>query len=601
MSKNHVMSAWNGTSLLATLLIGLLLQGSAIGADWPHWRGPTGDAHAPDKGINKEWNKRPPKELWHTPMDDVNHSGACVAAGSVFTIDHAGDQDIVRALDVKTGKEIWQFKYTNTSNNGHSGWSNSTPAYDSGRLYVLSAAGELRCLDVEKRKEIWMRNIQKEFNGKCYFDYNASTLIEVCVLPGSTLAGDWPHFGGPNSDCSSPEKGINKDWKAKPPKELWRVALTDSVPGSSPGAFAGFCIVGGKLFISDHDHKAEMEIVRAIDVKTGKDIWQYKYPTTFKSWQWGFSTSVPASDSNSIYVLDRVANLTCIDAEKGDMIWNLDISAEFCGRKDAGETYVSPVIAGSNVLVVVNSGDAPTAVDIVAVNKKTGAVAWKLVAVEVAPYNCSTPTIGMLKGKLRCLLSDKSGLVCIDPEDGKVVWKLQLKGINPVRIVSPIIVGDNVLLSDSAAGGSYMVSAEGALLWRSDEKLPGGGSLCAMNSPVCVDGYIYGNGHCYRGGGVSWEMPCLEAKTGKVMWKHKMFEGGGTVAVDGVIIALHGDTAELIMIKADPTEYKELGRLPTPFKSHSVPSTFQCWTQPAVADGRLFVRNENELVCFDLK
>ncbi|HUS57020.1 MAG TPA: hypothetical protein VM141_00070, partial [Planctomycetota bacterium] len=131
--------------------------------------------------------------------------------------------------------------------------------------------------------------------------------------------------------------------------------------------------------------------------------------------------------------------------------------------------------------------------------------------------------------------------------------------------------------------------------------LPGGGSLCAMNSPVCVDGYLYGNGHTYRGGGYGYEIPCLEAKTGEVVWRHKTFEGGGMVAVDGVIIALHGDTAELIMIKADPKEYTELGRLPSPFKTKSVPSTFQCWTQPAVADGRLFVRNENELVCFDLK
>jgi len=396
---------------------------------------------------------------------------------------------------------------------------------------------------------------------------------------GPVRVAGWPHFGGPNGDCSSPEKGINKDWRNRPPKELWRVALTDSVLGSSPGAFAGSCVAGGKLFICDHDHKAQLEIVRAIDVRTGKDVWQYKYPTTFKPFEWGFSTSVPAWDSNRLYTLDRAANLTCIDVEKGAKIWNVDISAAFCGRKDGGETYVSPVIAGSNVLVVVNSGDAVTAVDMVAVNKNTGAVAWKLVAAEVAPFNCSTPTAGLLKGKLRCLLNDKTGLVCIDPEDGKVVWKLQLKGINPVRIVAPIIAGDNVFLSDSGSGGSYMISAEGALLWRSDEKLPGGGALCAMNSPLCVNGYLYGNGHTYRGGGYGYEIPCFEAKTGKEMWRHKMFEGGGMVAVDGVIIALHGDTAELIMIKADPKAYTELGRLRSPFKSHSVPTTYQCWTQ----------------------
>ena len=430
-------------------------------------------------------------------------------------------------------------------------------------------------------------------------DTSVTAQAETGVAP---QAADWPHFGGPTSDCSSPEKGINKEWKTRPPKELWRVALTDAVPGT--GAFAGSCVVGGRLFISDHDHNAQQEIVRAIDVETGKDIWQYKYPTTLKPMTGcGFSTCVPLFDSNRVYVYDRASKLTCIDARNGSMIWSRDISMDYCSKKDANESFTSPVLAGDKVIVTIESlqAEAAKGVTMVALDKNDGAARWTLSLPEVEPYNASTPAVGMLKGKLRSLLNDKKGLVCIDPETGSVVWRLPLSGANPVRIVSPIIVGDNVFLSDSAANGSYMVSAEGVLLWRSDVKLPGGGALCALTSPVHVDGYLYGNGHTYRGGGYGYEIPCFEAATGKEMWRHKMFEGGGMVAVDGAIIALHGDTGEIIMIKADPMAYTELGRLPTPFKSHSVPTTFQCWCQPAVADGKLFVRNENELVCFDLK
>ena len=415
-------------------------------------------------------------------------------------------------------------------------------------------------------------------------------VVSLSMLQGGGLAGDWPHFMGPNSNNTAPDKGINKDWQWNPPKELWRVTMSD-------GGFAGPCIVGGKLFISDHNHKENYEIVRAIDVKTGKDIWRYKYPSAYKSWEWGFTASVPACDGKRVYTLDREGQLHCIDAEKGTRVWTRNLSKQvwktpvIAGRSDF---YTSPVIDGNNLIIMAGVPEA----GVVAYDKETGADVWKAPGSCLARY--TTPTVAVLKGKRRYLFQCQDGLQCLDPDNGQLLWKLPIAGHNPVRVTAPVAVGDNIFISDSGAGGSYMVSSEGTLLWKADDKAPPGGALCAFNSPVYVDGYLYGGGHTYRGGGYYYEIPCLDAKTGNPTWKHVMFEGGGMVGVDGLLIALHGDTGDVVLLKSNPKEYEELARV-RPFTRRVISSTAQCWTQPAVADGRLFIRNEKELVCIDLK
>lgn len=163
--------------------------GSAAGADWPRFHGPTANGIAPDTGINKNWNSRPPKELWKVRLGDDGYAGPCVAGGLVYIIDHRGQDDVVRALDFKTGKDVWEYPYSEPGGANY-GFAHSTPCYDNGRLFTVSCSGQVHALSAPAGKLIWSKNLQKDFGGGApSWRYAASPVVDgdrLVVLPGGS-------------------------------------------------------------------------------------------------------------------------------------------------------------------------------------------------------------------------------------------------------------------------------------------------------------------------------------------------------------------------------------------------------------------------------
>ena len=157
------------------------------GSDWPNFLGPNRDNISTETGINKNWGGKPPKLLWKTAMGDDGYAGPCVAEGRVFIIDHAGGEDVVRAIDLKSGQDVWTFRYKD-ADQSNNGFSRSTPAYDDGRLYIVSRLGNVACLDARSGKPIWSGNLVQAFGGnRPQWDYSASPLIDgkkLILVPG---------------------------------------------------------------------------------------------------------------------------------------------------------------------------------------------------------------------------------------------------------------------------------------------------------------------------------------------------------------------------------------------------------------------------------
>jgi len=173
------------------LVLGILLAVAAQAADWPRFFGPTANGQAPDKGINKNWAQRPPRVLWQAGLSDGGYAGPAVAEGKVFIIDHQGEEDVVRALDLASGAERWAFRYPDPGGPNY-GYARSTPCYDNGVLYVLGRKGQLYCLNAQTGARVWERNIQREFGGtRPKWDYAASPIVDgdrLVVLPGGPNA-----------------------------------------------------------------------------------------------------------------------------------------------------------------------------------------------------------------------------------------------------------------------------------------------------------------------------------------------------------------------------------------------------------------------------
>ncbi len=179
------------TTSLPLAVICLLLSLSAFADDWPAFMGPNANGVAPDQGINKNWAQKPPQVLWQAPLGDNGYAGPSVADGKVFIIDHEGANDIVKALDLGTGDEVWSFSYPDTQKYLY-GFARATPVFDAGRLYTLSRLGLLHCLNAETGEKIWSRNIQAEFGGqRPKWDYAMSPLVDgekLIVCPGGSGA-----------------------------------------------------------------------------------------------------------------------------------------------------------------------------------------------------------------------------------------------------------------------------------------------------------------------------------------------------------------------------------------------------------------------------
>jgi len=397
--------------------------------------------------------------------------------------------------------------------------------------------------------------------------------FRLVVLFAATVAlavqaADWPHFRGPDANGISAEKGINKDWKAKPPKELWHVPVTDD-------GYAGPSVAAGKVFIIDH--AATDDVVRAYDLTSGKQVWEFKYADADKP-NYGFSRATPTYDSGKLYTLSRIGNLTCLDAEKGTKIWTHNLRKEFQGLTGRWDYAQSPVIDGEKLIVCPGGPNS-----VLVLNKLTGEQLFSGGGPDPAGY--ATPVIATINGKKQYVVFEGKALIGVDADKGgPPLWKCAWTTQSEVNAASPVVVDDSSIFVTSGYGvGCGLIKVNGAqaqVAWANKE------IKAHFNSPVLINGQIYGIGDGFG-------LVCLDPQTGKENWKQGGFEKGGLIAIDGVLIAMNGQAGDCVMAEAKPDAYKELGRF--------VPLGGQSWTAPIVADMKLIVRNKTKLACYDLK
>jgi len=394
-------------------------------------------------------------------------------------------------------------------------------------------------------------------------------LYALSYFPGAlTQAADWPNFRGTGYDGFSPEKLLNKDWKTKPPKELWRIALGDK-------GYAGPSIAAGKLFIIDHAE--DRDIVRAVDVKTGKNVWTYAYVDSDKD-QYGFAHTTPTYDAGRLYTISREGRLHCLKADDGTLVWKRDLKSEYGGRwKGDNWGYAgSPFIDGDQLIV---SPSGPGAM-VAALDKNTGKEIWKGGGDESIGY--ATPVKAEIAGKPQYIIFSGVSVLSLDVKSGETLWTSPWRTAYGVNAATPLVIGNNVFISSNYGVGCELLDASvipPKELWRNK-------ALKAhFNSPLFFEGHLYGTGE-------PDDLSCIVLASGDVKWKQKGFQKGGILGIDGMIIAIGGSDGDVVLCKMSPEGYVESGRIK--------PLAGQSWTAPIVAGGKLYVRNKTELICLDL-
>lgn len=382
-------------------------------------------------------------------------------------------------------------------------------------------------------------------------------------------AADWAQFRGPDSNGISTEKGINKNWKSKPPKILWKLKMTDgghSIPS----------VADGKVYLLDHND--DKDIIKCLNLNTGEEIWKYEYKDK-KDQKWGFTRIQPLIDNGNLYTISRQGKVLCLDAKVGVKKWEIDFVKDFGSKEPRWGFAASPIVIGEKLILCPGAQGS----SFVAVNKSSGKEIWRGGGNENVGY--STPTIQELNGKKQIISTTTKGMAGIDLENGKVLWTSKFKTKFGNNITVPIAISENTIFQTAGYNhGCALFKIEnqkGTTIWE-NSKLQS-----QFNSPVLVDGLIYGIGD-------PGKLICMNPKTGKTLWEERGFGKGGLIVVDNTIIAIDGKTGAVIQVKINPEKYQELGRI------NPLPKDKLNWVPPIVADKKLLVRNRKELICLDI-
>jgi outer membrane protein assembly factor BamB len=399
----------------------------------------------------------------------------------------------------------------------------------------------------------------------------------VLLLCGSVaVAGDWPQWLGPNRDGSSPEKVAA--WK-EPPKVLWRYDVGEG--HSSP------VVAGGRVFVHAKVKDKNEEEIIALDAQSGRLLWQSSTPRApFHSPFGDGPRATPTVHNGRVYALGVTGVLACFDAESGKLIWEVDTLTQFKAPNLTFGVSCSPLIEGGKVLVNVGGKGA----SVVAFEKDKGEVAWKSLD---DPASYSSPIVFGTGAQRQVVFLTQRGLVSLRPDDGTAFWKYPMVDALSESSTTPVRVDDLLLASSVTLGsvGLRLGTKEGKpaanQLWKNS------GLTCYFSTPVAI-----GQEHVYLVTGTIIPPPqatlrCVEVKTGKELWhRAKIGKYHATLLRTGDDkLLLLDDAGSLALLDPNPKEYRELAR------SKVCGAT---WAHPALADRRLYVRDNKEVLCLRL-
>lgn len=406
-------------------------------------------------------------------------------------------------------------------------------------------------------------------------------MMLFCALAtGPAFAEDWPQWLGPRRDNSTTEKIA--PWKGKL-EVLWRKRAGEG--HSSP------VVADGRVFIHAKIEKSNEEEIVAFDAENGEELWRTRYKrAAFTSFYGNGPRATPAIVKDRLYTFGITGVLTCLDTKKGEKLWQVDTLQKFEVKNLFFGMACSPLVAGDRVLV--NIGGKGNS--IVAFDRGNGNVAWKSMD-DTASY--ASPILFGEGGQRQAVFLTGANLASINPADGGVFWRFPLVDALMESSTTPIRAGDVVLASSITYGsvGLKLESKDGkstvSQAWKNKEL------TSYFSTPVAI-----GAEHIYMITGAipgpltkpSADLRCIETKTGKVLWKQAKvgtYHAALMRTGDEKILMLT-DGGDLVLLEPNAKEYHELARAKVCGR--------ETWAHPALAKGRLYVRDNSELICLQM-
>jgi outer membrane protein assembly factor BamB len=393
-------------------------------------------------------------------------------------------------------------------------------------------------------------------------------------LAAVLAANDWPQFLGPSRNGVYVGAPLNEKWPTTGPRVIWRKKVGQGLSGP---------VVAGKRLILFH-RVDDREVVESFDALTGAPQWRHAYPTTYRD-DFGFDEgprAVPVVAEGIVFTYGAEGKLHAVDLSTGKPLWNVDAMRQFEVDKGFFGAAGSPLVDGGKVIANVGGKKA----GIVAFDAKTGKVIWTATT-DAASY--SSGVAATMLGRRYAVFLTRSSLVGLDPADGQVRFQRpwRARQAASVNAATPIVVGNRIFVSAEYGPGAGVLQFDGTKLtdvWLSDDALSN-----HYATSVLHDGRLYGFHGRQEFGPV---FRAVDLQSGKVLWSTGRF-GAGSVTLAGTRLVIMRESGELVLAAASPASFQQIAA------AQILPATVRAY--PALADGILYVRNDDTLVAVDLR
>ena len=395
-------------------------------------------------------------------------------------------------------------------------------------------------------------------------------LVLGCCLLAPTLAPaqeqtDWPRFLGPNRDGHSPDTVVVDGWRSRDLRERWRVKVGRGYSGITTG--------GGLVFSMDRLEADEFVFARRAD--DGTEVWRVRTGHSPGNVYGGLGPRVtPTVDGDLVLTVSAEGVLFALDRNAGSIRWRRDLKSDLAWRPPAEGTSSTPLVEDGRVYLIVGGG---TGRAVGSFDRNTGETLWTA-GDDRTSY--SSATVLELGGTRQVLFLLGNELAAFAPETGRKLWNYSWEPYDRVNVATPILVGpDRVFISSGYDQGAAVLDLSGSEpheVWRSRVMKN------HFNNSVHHRGVLYGFDESI--------FKAIASATGELLWRARGF-GKGSVMVAGDHLIVLSDDGTLALV-APSRQGLEVIREQSVLAGRT-------WTPPSIANGRIYLRNHEEMVCFE--
>ncbi|MDB5308696.1 MAG: bamB 3 [Gemmataceae bacterium] len=429
----------------------------------------------------------------------------------------------------------------------------------------------------------------------------AFTVSIGLLVAGPVLAadkpgpGDWPRWRGPANDAISKESGLLQSWPKDGPPKVWtgkNLGTGFGTPSVANGKVFGVGTRGGK------------DGVWAIKESDGSEVWFTPFADPAKTApQANGPASTPTYYDGKVYAVSGNGTLACFDAATGKLVWDKSYQTDFGGKVPTWGYSDSVLVDGDKLICIPGGSKAAVA----ALKPTTGEVVWKTEAVQAGGGGGYSSPVKTTVGGIPmyvALLGQSGGLIGVHADTGRLLWRYTKAALGGVaQIPTPIVQGDKIWLSTAYKGGSallQLVPEDSDKVMVKELKTYNTDLMNHHGGMVLLDGYVY-FGHGQNNG-----IPaCVNFKTGDLVWKADKVPPGGSgsaayLFADGLLYIRYQNG---LLALAKPSPKEEDFRIVSSFKlpPPNTQTNKESWPHPVIANGKLFIRDQNQLYCYNIK